>query len=102
MMYDGTKDSLKNIVEWLEGTNNDGWRDQRELAEECVSDLRRMSRPIYRPDKTGSLDAEPPIDNPFAENLERAIPHAQALVRALERRDRSAALNSGRAAFAAM
>jgi len=102
MTYDGTKDLLKNIVEWLGGTDTAGWDDQGALAAECVSNLKRMLRPIYRPDKTGSLDAEPPIDNPYAEQLETALPHAEALLRTIRTRDRAAALRNGKAAFAAM
>ena|ERR1039458_1730730 len=100
--YDGTKDSLRNIVEWLEGTETAGWDDQAALAAECVSDLKRMLRPIYGPDKTGSLDAGPPSDNPYAEQLETALPHAEALLRTIRSRNRAAALSNAKSAFAAL
>ena len=77
MTYDGTKDSLRNIVKWLEGTDTQLWGDMEALAAECVSDLVSMARPQRRPDKTGNLDVELPIETPFAARLNAAIPHAE-------------------------
>ena len=101
-MYAGSKDSLKSILGWLEGTDDTGWGHQIELGEECRSDMERMARPIYRRDKTGSHSAQTPERNPDSERLNRAIPHVRAMLTAMGSRNRAAALEHGRAALAAM
>jgi hypothetical protein len=97
-MYADSKDSLKSILEWLDGTDEGGWEDQIELGEECRSDMERMARPIYR----RSRSAQGPERNPDAERLNRAIPHIRAMLTAMGSRNRAAALEHGRTALAAM
>jgi hypothetical protein len=101
-MYAGSKDSLKSILEWLDGTDEAGWEDHIELGEECRSDMERMARPIYRRDKTGSRGAPGPERNPDAERLNRATPHVRGMLGAMRSRNRAAALEHGRAALAVM
>jgi hypothetical protein len=101
-MYAGSKDSLKSILEWLEGTDDGGWEDRIELGEECRSDMERMARPMYRRDKTGSRSAQGPERNPYAERLNRAIPHIRAMLTAMRNRNRATALEHGKAAWAVM
>jgi len=97
-----SKDSLKAMLEWLDGADEGGWEDQIELGEECRSDMERMARPIYRRNKTGSHSAQGRERNPDAERLNRAIPHVRAMLRAMRSRNRAAALEHGRLALAAM
>lgn len=101
-MQAGSKDSLKGILEWLEGTDEGGWEDQIKLGEECRSDMERMARPIYGRDKTRKRSAQGPERNPDAGRLNRAIPHVRAMLTAMRSRNRTAALEHGRAALAVM
>lgn len=101
-MYAGSRDSLKSILEWLDGTDEAGWEGQIELGEECRSDMERTARPIYRRDKTGSRSAQGPERSPDAERLNRATPHVRAMLGAMRSRNRAAALEHGRAALAVM
>jgi hypothetical protein len=101
MWYDGTKDLLKNIVEWLEGSDESDWEGQTAFAVECISDMRRMAQPIRRNDKPVSF-AEEMFESPVAGKLSKAIPHAEAMLRSMRSRNRAAALQSGKAALAAM
>lgn len=102
MFYDTTKESLKNVVEWLEDDNQAAWGDLIRAGEEVLYEIEHMARPIKRPDKTGSFGEELPIDNPFAENLNGAIPEVRSMLRAMRMRNRAAALGHGRAALAVM
>ena len=101
-MYAGSKDSLKSILEWLDGTDEAGWEGQIELAEESRSDMERLARPVYRRDKAGSRSAQGPERNPDAGRLNRAIPHVRAMLGARRSRNRAAALEHCRAALAVM
>ena len=101
-MAAGSKDSLKRILEWLDGTDEAGWGAQIDLGEECRSDMERMARPTYGRGKRASRSAEGPERNPDAARLNRAIPHVRAMLTAMRSRNRAAALEHGRAAFAVM
>ncbi len=95
-MYDGSKDSLKSILAWLQGTDEGGWEAQIESGEGCRSDMERMARPIYGRGKTG------PERNPDSEKLNHAVPHVRAMLTAMRNRNRAAAVEHGRAALAVM
>ena len=97
-MYADSKNSLKSILEWLAGTDEVGWEQQIELGEECRSEMERMARPVYGRGKRGSG----PERNPDAPKLDRAIPHVLAMLTAMRSRNRTAALEHGRAALAVM
>ena len=100
-MYADAKNSLKSILDWLDGTDEAGWERQIELGEECRSDMERMARPIYSGARKGS-HAFGPERNPDAGKLNRAIPHVRAMLTAMRNRNRTAALEHGRAAMAVM
>ncbi len=100
-MSTDAKNSLKNIVDWLDGDDKAGWERQIELAEECRSDMERTARPKYSGARKGSHTFGPER-NPDAGKLNRAIPHVRAMLAALRNRNRAAALEHGRAAMAAM
>ena len=96
----GSKDSLKTILEWLDGTDEAGWERQIEVGEECRADMERMARPTYRRDKAAY--AQGPQRNPDAPRLNRAIPHVRAMLNAMLSRNRAAASEHGKAALAVL
>jgi hypothetical protein len=89
------KDSMKRILEWLEGDDQAEWDKQIELGEECRAEMERMARPNYRRGRGGLTPDHDP-------NLNRAIPHVRAMLAAMRSRNRAAALEHGRAALAVM
>lgn len=101
-MYDDSKTSLKNILEWLDGTDETEWDRQIQLGEECRSDMERMARPIYTGAKARSHGALGPERGPNAGKLDRAIPHVRAMLHAMQNRNRAAAVEHGKAAIAVM
>lgn len=100
-MYADAKNSLKRILDWLEGSDEAGWERQIELGEECRSDLERMARPKYSGVRKGSSAFGPERD-PNAGRLNRAIPHVRSMLSGMRNRNRTAAVEHGRAALAAM
>ena len=101
MTYEGVKDRLKSIVEWLEGTNTTDWKGQADLTREFITALEEMLTPIPRRDIAGS-DEEEFAENPDTENLQTAKHHAMAMRRAILTKNRATALKSGKAALAAL
>jgi len=101
-MYADTKNSLKSILDWLDGTDEAGWERQIELGENCRSDMERMARPIYRGAKARSHGAFGPERDPNAPKLNRAIPHVRAMLHSMQNRNRTAAVEHGRAGLAVM
>jgi hypothetical protein len=100
MWYEGTKEQLKSVICWLESTDEGGWDDQIDMVEVCIADMDQMARPVYRQDKSAGFGQEPPKENPVLPNLNRATPEVQAMLRAMQDRDRAEALKHGRAALA--
>jgi hypothetical protein len=100
-MYADAKNSLKNILDWLDGTDEAAWEPQIELGEECRSEMERLARPKYSGPRKGS-HVFGPERNPDAGKLNRAIPHVRAMLGAMRNRNRAAALEHGRAALAVM
>jgi hypothetical protein len=100
-MYADAKNSLKNVLEWLDGSDHARWERQIELGEECRSEMERLARPKYGGARKGSHTFGPERD-PDAGRLDRAIPHVRAMLSAMRNRNRAAALEHGRAAMAVM
>jgi hypothetical protein len=100
-MYADAKNSLKNIVDWLDGDDKAGWERQIELGEECRSDMERMARPKYSGARKGG-HAFGPERNPDSGKPNRAIPHVRAMLSSMRNRNRAAAQEHGRAAMAVM
>lgn len=100
-MYADAKNSLKNIVDWLEGSDEAGWERQIELGGACRSEMERLARPKYSGPRKGSHTFGPER-NPDAGKLNRAIPHVRAMLHAMQKRNRAAALEHSRAAMAVM
>jgi hypothetical protein len=101
-MFADSKNSLKSILDWLDGTDETGWERQIEIGEECRSDMDRLARPIYTGAKARSHGALGPERNPDTGKLNRAIPHVRATLSAMRSRNRAAALEHGWAAMAVM
>jgi hypothetical protein len=104
MWYEETKSDLKDIIEWLatDDTDEENWRENFELAEHTVFDMRNMSRRADPPAKKGSGAEKMPDDVPQAARLVRAIPYARAMLAAMTGRNRARALEEARSALAAM
>jgi hypothetical protein len=94
MTYPEIKTSLTGILKWLEGSDDGGWDTQIELGEQCRSDMERMARPNYRRQTPGE-----PGHNP---KLDRAVPHVRAMLASMRSRNRTAAVEHGKAAVIAM
>jgi len=93
MWYDGTVQQIRQIIQWLESADEEGWPDQTDLVRETLSEVERMSASIRRPDK-GS-DQTVPGD----QKMQQALPYVRAMVRAMKLKDRRRALENGRAAL---
>ena len=92
MLYYSTKTLLRTILHSLETATEVGWDDQIESGKECLYELHQMSGP--------GVTAQ--SDRQVTEKMNRAIPHVNSMLRAIRRRDRDAAVEHGKAAFAEM
>ncbi|MGA1996325.1 MAG: hypothetical protein ABSH45_11165 [Bryobacteraceae bacterium] len=101
MLYDSTKLLLSGILRSLENRGQVEWEDQAELGSECVYEMHQMARPQYRGYRTNAPN-QAPVLVPVSERAARAIPHMKSMVRAIRRKDQTAALDSGKAALAEM
>lgn len=102
MLYDSTKTLLQSILRDLEVPQEVGWDDQIESGKQCLYEIYQMSRPSYRAYKTENLPSKSGVYNPVSEKLTRAVPHVKSMLSAMRRKDRAAALESGRGALASM
>lgn len=101
MLYDSTKVLLRGILSSLQNADGIRWDDQSELAGECSYEMHQMARALYqgyRKDPVNPL----PVRRPDFEKVARAIPHIKLMVKAIRRKDQTAAVKSGRAALAEM
>ncbi len=102
MLHESTKSLLIKIVQSLETTKEVAWDDQIEFGNECLYEMHQMTRPAFRAYRIESSDSKWPTHVPDSAKLNRALPHIKAMVSAIRRRDQSMALESGKAALAAM
>ena len=102
MLYDSTKTLLRTIVQSLEATDEGAWEDQIESAQECVFEMHQMNHALSMEFRTEGVNKRFPVANPHCEKLDRAMPHVKAMITAIRRRDKAAALESGRLALAQM
>ena len=93
MWYDRTVGQIREIVRWLQSTDEEGWADQTHSAIETLGDIQQMAASKRRRDK------EPVEIVPGDPNAQRALPHIQAMISAMQRKDRRLAVESGRAAL---
>jgi hypothetical protein len=83
---------LKGIVQWLDGTDETQWATKIALAKNCLATMRQRAEPIEDPNKPGSRSTQPPVVNRDAAKLNKAIPHVEAMLYAMQDRGRAKAL----------
>jgi hypothetical protein len=99
MVYASTKTLLIKIVQLLEAPGEVFWQDQIESGNECLYELHQMTRPSFL---ATAANSKWPTERPNRVDVNVALVHAKAMVRAIRRRDRAGALTSGKAAIDAM
>ena len=82
------------MVDALEGGGEAQWDDHQEYGNQCIYELFQMSRGDHRK-YVGNVA-------PLFERASRAIPHVRLMNRAIRQRDRSTAIQCGRAAVSEM
>jgi hypothetical protein len=102
MLYYSTKTLLRTILESLETSDEAQWGDRVEFGNQCLYEIHQLARQSYRPYRKDSLDVKWPSQIPDSERAKQAMPHVKEMMRAIHRRDQAAALESAKAAFAAM
>jgi len=102
MLYDSTKVLVHGILQSLRSSDKkDGWDDHVESGGECLYEMHQMARPRYQGYRADAANRTPALV-PVYERAARAIPHLKSMVRAIRRKDRAAAVESGTAALAEM
>jgi len=101
MLYDSTKVLLRGMLRSLRSPDQEGWDDHVESGGECLYEIHQMSRPLYKGYRVDPMNRAPALV-PVYERAARAVPHVKSMVRAIRRKDRVAAVESGTAALAEM
>jgi hypothetical protein len=98
MFYAGTKRQLEGIVQWLDGKDQDEaqWNAQTDLTHACLAEMADLSEAMRDAAKRSSGRYG---HNPFADKLNRAMPHIRAMLTAMRIRDRATALSHGETAM---
>ena len=102
MVYDSTKTLLCSIIRSLETADEAAWDDLHELGKECIYEMSQMTRQSYQPCRKDSANTQWPSRLPDSDKSLEAMPHVKALVSAIRHRDQATALESAKAALAAM
>jgi hypothetical protein len=98
MLYDSTKTLLRSIVQRLETDDDGQWDDQIECGNQCLFEMHQMSKPLYQGHRAEAV-ATRAGRNTLPEKLTRAMPNVRLMVIAIRHRDRTNALEQGRAAL---
>jgi hypothetical protein len=101
MLYDSTKGLLNRLLSSVESADQAGWDGPVELGGECLYEMHQMARPLYQGYRL-EAGAGRATASPVSVRAARAIPHVKLMVRAIRRKDRDGAVESGRAALAEM
>ena len=101
MLYDSTKALIHGMLQALRSPEQGGWDDHVESGGECLYEIHQMARPRYQGYRADAANRTPALV-PVYERAARAIPHVKSMVRAIRRKDRAAAVESGAAALAEM
>jgi hypothetical protein len=101
MLYDSTKVLIHGMLQSLRTADTGGWDDHVESGSECLYEIHQMARPRYQGYRSDAANRSVALV-PVYERAARAIPHVKLMVRAIRRRDRAAAVESGTAALAEM
>lgn len=102
MLYDSTKGLLQSILASLETGDGTRWDDQNESGNACLYEMHQMSGPLYRAYRSDSPNANLPGQSSLPEKLNRAMPHVRLMVIAIRHRDRTGAIERGKAALVEM
>lgn len=102
MMLANTKSTIESVLEWLKGTDEEGWPDQLAALEESIVELERMSSPLLSRSKSGSRSAAMPIFAPGSEKMRMALQHLERLIFEMSRHNRVAAIEAGTEALAVL
>ena len=102
MVYDSTKTLLCNIIQSLATGDEVAWDDLLELGKDCIYEMSQMTRQSYQPCRKDSANTQWPSSLPDSEKGIVAMPHVKAMVSAIRHRDQGTALESAKAALAAM
>ena len=101
-MYSGIKADIESVFQWLRGSDEIQWEAQIVTLSDAISDAGLMALPRTRPDKTGTGSQEPATVLPGTREIGTALPYLRAMLAAVQRRNRAAALQSGRAALSSL
>ena len=99
MIHLAASEVIKSILDWLQGNDDSNWRDKTMLLSETISELRQISRPIQPRVKTGSRSVEPHVISPQAMRINTVLPHLYKMTYAMQRRNRTAAIEYGKLAL---
>jgi hypothetical protein len=99
VLYDSTKALLQSILRGLETGDDSRWDGQTESGNACLYEMHQMSGPLYKAYRSDGLAADSVAQSDIPEKLNRAMPHVRLMVIAIRRRDRAAAVESGRKAL---
>ncbi len=102
MVYDSTKVLLRSIIQSLETADEAEWDDRLELSNECAYEMAQMARRSSQPCRENGAGAQWPADIPDSRKAIQAVPHVKAMMTAIRHRDQATALESAKAALAAM
>ncbi len=102
MVYDSTKALLRSIIRSLETADEAAWDDRLELGSECLYEMSQMTRQSYQPCRRDPADPQWRTNIPDCEKAKRAMPHIKLMMTAIRHRDQTTALESAKAALAAM
>jgi hypothetical protein len=101
MLFDSTRSLLQSIVLGLEKTGDESrWDDQTESGNTCLYEMHQMSGHLYQAYKTDNAGAKARPQSGLSDRLNRALPHVRSMTIAIRRKDRSVALESGKAGLA--
>ena len=101
MLYDSTKTLLRTILQSLERADQ-AWDDHVESSKACLYEMHQMSRPLYKAYRSDSPTASSPSQSSLPVKLNLAMPHVRSMVIAIRHKDRTTAIQSGKAALAEM
>jgi len=102
VLYHSTKTLLRSILESLEKADEAQWDDRLEFGNQCLYEIHQMTRQSYQPYKKDSPNVQWLSQIPDFERAKQAMPYVKLMMRAIHRRDQVAALESAKAALAAM
>ncbi|HTT61221.1 MAG TPA: hypothetical protein VMG35_05250 [Bryobacteraceae bacterium] len=102
MLYDSTKILLRTLIQSLEVADEGAWEDRIESARECIFEMHQMNRALSMELRSDAGSQRVPAANPHCQKIDRAMPHVKSMMYAIRRRDKAAALESGRLALAQM